>query len=269
MVTNCCSLSSVRRWVGALVVCTAASLAIAAPQTPPPAPSAAPPAAAPAEKKVRFEFRDKRWSEVLEWLTEQTSLPFIGPLKPPGTFTFIAPKVNNVPREYTIPEVIDILNEALTQYKFMLIRREASFTIVAADEVIPDSLLPRIRVEDLASRGKTEMVSVVLQLNALVAEDMTTEVRKMMGPFGDVIALSKSNQLLLRDTAGNLARIAKTIDDIEKNEKGQNESFSHTCIYIKAREAERMLKDLLGDPRLALAQTMQAVQAMQQRNQGG
>ena len=55
----------------------------------------------------------------------------------------------------------------------------------------------------------------------------------------------------MQDTAGNLNRIIKTIDDIEKNEKGQNDSFSHTCIYIKAREAERMLKDLLGDPRVA------------------
>ena len=72
---------------------------------------------------------------------------------------------------------------------------------------------------------------------------MVPEVRKMMGPFGDVVALSKSNQLMMKDTAGNLMRIVKTVDDIEKNEKGQSESFSHTCVYIKAREAERMLRE--------------------------
>src|SRR6476620_11111183 len=129
--------SSVWGWISAVLLSTAGSVALAAPQTPPPA---APAAAAPAspEKKVRFEFRDKRWAEVLEWLTEQTGLNVISGNKPAGSFTFIAPKVNGQPREYTIPEVIDIINEALVQQKFMLIRREASFTIVLADEVIND-----------------------------------------------------------------------------------------------------------------------------------
>jgi general secretion pathway protein D len=249
-------------------------MASASPQTPPTPPPAAAPAGETAkptpEKKVRFEFRDKRWSEVLEWLVDQTGMQVISPTKPAGTFTFIAPKVNGVPREYTIPEVIDIINEALSQQRYMLIRREASYTIIAADDVINDWILPRILAEDLPTRGKTEMVSVVLQLNSLVAEDMVPEVRKMMGPFGDVVALTKSNQLLMKDTAGNLMRIVTTINDIEKSEKGQTESFSHTCVYIKSRDAERMLRELLGDPRVLVAQYMQAMQQMQrQQNQGG
>src|SRR5262245_55650940 len=260
MVTIGRSSRSIRLWIGALVVCTSVTAARAAPQPPASPPAAPAPATASSEKKVRFEFRDKRWAEVLEWLTEQTALPVISNNKPSGTFTFIAPKINGQPREYTIPEVIDIINESLSQQKFMLIRREASFTIVAADEIISDWILPRIRPDDLSARGKTEMVSIVLQLNVLVAEDMVPEVRKMMGPFGDVVALTKSNQLMMKDTAGNLARIVKTIDEIEKSEKGQSESFSHTCVYIKARDAERMLRELLGDPRLLMAQIMAAAQ---------
>jgi type II secretion system protein D len=276
MMTTVCRIDSWRRCLGALVIGAGASMATASPQTPPAPPPAAQPAGETAkpspEKKVRFEFRDKRWSEVLEWLVDQTGMQVISPTKPAGTFTFIAPKVNGVPREYTIPEVIDIINEALSQQRYMLIRRQASYTIVAADDVINDWILPRITAEDLPTRGKTEMVSVVLQLNALVAEDMVPEVRKMMGPFGDVVALTKSNQLLMKDTAGNLMRIVKTIDDIEKNEKGQTESYSHTCVYIKSRDAERMLRELLGDPRVLVAQYMQAMQQMQQQqrqNQGG
>lgn len=271
MITTVCRFRSWHRWLGALVVCTGASIANASPQTPP-APAAQPPAETtkPApEKKVRFEFRDKRWAEVLEWLVDQTGMQVISPNKPAGTFTFIAPKVDGKPREYTIPEVIDIINEALSQQKFMLLRREASYTIVLADDVINDWILPRIRTEDLPARGKTEMVSTVLQLNALVAEDMVPEVRKMMGPFGDVVALTKSNQLLMKDTAGNLMRIVKTIDDIEKNEKGQTESYSHKCIYIKSRDADRMLRELLGDPRVLVAQYMQALQQMQQQQRQG
>lgn len=252
-------------WLCALTALAFAA-ATATPQTPPAAPKADAAAAPAADKKLRFEFRDKRWPEVLEWLSEQTGLPVITVQKPTGTFTFVAPKVNGQPREYTIPEIIDIINEALTQQKFMLIRREASFTIVAADEQVDRAILPRVRAEDLPNRGKTEMVQTVLQLTNLVAEDMVPEVRKMMGPFGEVTALNAANQLLMQDTAGNLVRIIKTIDDIEKNEKGKSDSFSHTCVYIKARDAERMLRDLLGDPRVMIAQAMQA---MQQQQRGG
>src|SRR5947208_6564013 len=106
-----------RRWLTALVVLAGTAAAgRAAPQPPtaappmptPPLPPMGEPANKPAEKKVRFEFRDKRWGDVLEWLSEQTGLPVMAVNKPTGTFTFVAPKVNGVTREYTIPEVIDI-----------------------------------------------------------------------------------------------------------------------------------------------------------------
>jgi type II secretory pathway component GspD/PulD (secretin) len=70
----------------------------------------------------------------------------------------------------------------------------------------------------------------------------------MMGPFGEVVAITRSNQLLLQDTAGNIRRIKRMVEDIEQSERGQNESYAYTCKYIKAREAERILKNQLGDP---------------------
>src|SRR5215471_3854428 len=90
--------------------------------------SDSPQAAKPAPKKVAFEMRDKPWSAVLEWLADQTGLQVNLTDKPTGTLTFIAPRTG--PREFTIPQIIDILNENLINQKFILIRREASFTIV-------------------------------------------------------------------------------------------------------------------------------------------
>jgi type II secretory pathway component GspD/PulD (secretin) len=191
--------------------------------------------------------RDKPWSAVLEWLADQSGLPIITNYKPTGTFTFIAAQKSR--SEYTLPEIIDILNEALLNQKYILIRRSSSITIVPADEKIDPAILPRIRPEELDERGNTELVSMVLPLSSLVAEDAAGEVKKMMGPFGEVVALSRANQLLLQDTAGNLKRIKKTIQDIEDTEKNQGESYSHPCKYVKARDAEKTLKDLLGDPR--------------------
>jgi len=201
----------------------------------------------PAAKTIKFEMRDKPWATVLEWLSDQTGVPVITIHKPTGTFTFIAPR--NGPTQFTIPQIIDILNEALLAQKYILIRRTSSFTLLPADEKIDQQMLPRIRIEDLDEHGLTELASVVLPLTSLVAEDLAPEVKKMMGPFGEVVAMAAANQLILTDTVGNLKRIYKTIKDIEETEKSQAQSFSHSCKYIKAREAERVLRELLGDPR--------------------
>src|SRR5262245_9582183 len=174
-------------WLAATAVLAVVAMSIDAL---PYAPAQQPRAAAPAEKTVKFEFRDARWSDVLDWFSKETMLPFISTYKPTGSFNFIPPKLpNGQTREYTIPEVIDILNEALLLQKFVLIRREASFMIIPADERIDPAWLPRITVEDLPRRGKTEIVSVVKQLNNLNAFDWANEVRKMMGPFGEVTPL--------------------------------------------------------------------------------
>ena len=74
-----------------------------------------------ATKKVAFEMRDKPWGAVLEWLADETGLPVIpSNVKPTGSFTFIAPK--KADPHYTIPEVIDILNEALTGQNMIILR---------------------------------------------------------------------------------------------------------------------------------------------------
>jgi len=120
--------------------------------------------------------------------------------------------------QYTLGEITDLLNEALLEQKYILVRRVASFTVLTADQKIDPALLPRVRVEDLAMRGRTELVTVMLPLKTVNAEDLGAEVKKMLGPFGDVAILEKFNQLILQDTAGNLRRIHEVIKDIEARE---------------------------------------------------
>ena len=203
-------------------------------------------AATPKANEPTFEFimRDKPWAAVFEWLNEHSGLPVIYSNKPSGTFNFVPPKDKN----YTIPEIMDILNEGLLTQNFLLIRRDQSFLLVPATDKLDPSLVPRIRVEDLPKRGNTEMVSVTINLTAMVAEDMVSEIKELLGPYGKVVALNKANQLVITDTARNVKFIVNDIQNIEKNEKGLTESFSHHCEYIKARDAEKILKELLGDP---------------------
>jgi RNA polymerase sigma factor (sigma-70 family) len=170
--------------------------------------------AKPEEKRLAFEMNAVLWAEVFKWYSEQAGLPFVGESRPTGTFTFIPPRG----KRFTLEEITDILNEALQEKKYILVRRTATFTVLPADERIDPTLLPRVRPEDLGKRGKTELVTTVLQLTALNAKEIAPDVKKLLGPFGEVVVFEKGNQLILMDTAGNLRQVWQTIKDIETKE---------------------------------------------------
>jgi general secretion pathway protein D len=271
---------SVGRWPVALAIVLTGAFAVgrAAPQNPQPAPAApaAPPVAPaapvapadPGEKRVKFEFSNKPWKQVFEWLSDQTGMPFNSLNTPPGSYTFTAPKGSvGATQGYTISEVIDHLNEAMLvappSQRWQILRLNTTLTLVPADEKIDPSLLPHLTPDELKGRGNSEIVSTVVQLNTLVAEDFAPEVKRMLGPFGEVTILNKSNQLILQDSVKNLRNVFKTIDEVEKKEGG-HETFAHNCTYIKARDAERTLLAQMGDPKAQLRDILEA-QANRQR----
>jgi general secretion pathway protein D len=263
--TSCCN--AVRRYPGLallLVMGTLAGVALGADpvkmtKADEPASAPAPKVETPAKpplKPISFEMRDKPWSQVLEWLADQTGTPVLpSDVKPQGTFTFIAPRPGGVAKQYTMPEIIDYLNDELLKQKMMVIRRNNSVQVVAADSEIDPSWLPRVSVDNLDEYGKNELVQVVLPLNTLVAEDMEKELKPLKGPLGKINAVTASNQLILMDTVDNIRQIHKTVKDIEQNNRSGTENFEHTCEYIKARDAERILKEQLPDPRELLRAT--------------
>jgi type II secretory pathway component GspD/PulD (secretin) len=168
-------------------------------------------------KTFSFEVRSKPWGQVLEWLSDETGLPVVTTRKPVGTFTFVPRE----PKKRTLSEVIDMINETLAGQKLLLIRRDKSFNLVPTDEKIDPSLVPRVAIDDLASRGKTELVSVVVPLRKLKAADIAGDLEKLVGPFGKVTALGRLNQLVVQDQAGNLTQIYATIKGLEEKETGE------------------------------------------------
>ncbi len=200
---------------------------------------------APAEKSFTFEMCAKPWGTVFEWLTDKSGKPFISTNHPSGTFNFIGQQN----KKYTLPQVIDIINDGLLTHKYILLNRGTSYTLVPADEKIDPVLVPRISVSQLPEHGDTEIVSLVYQCKSLVAEDSAPEVKKQMGPFGEVVILHKANQIIMQDTVANIRRIKKELDDQEEKEAsgGQAETYTHRCIYIRARDAEATLRGFLGE----------------------
>ncbi|NBO93014.1 MAG: hypothetical protein EBV06_11995, partial [Planctomycetia bacterium] len=197
----------------------------------------------PAGKKLAFSMDSKPWSGMFKWVSDQTGIPVIHTIKPTGTFSFTSPPG----AAYELTEVIDIINEALLAQKYYLLNKGRNWIVVAADEKIDPAFLPTINVEELNDRGRNELVRLSMGLKTIQATEIAPEIKKLMGPFGEVTVLEKFNQLYLQDTGGNLRRIKKILDDLEKKEVGSTNSASYKCEWIKVIDAERMLKDQLGD----------------------
>jgi type II secretory pathway component GspD/PulD (secretin) len=200
-------------------------------------------------KKYKFSMDGKPWPAIFTWLSDETNKPVISVYKPTGTLNFVGPSG----REYTIPEIIDIINEGLLSnsqtQKYYLINRDRSFTLIPADEKIDPQLIPRIKPEDLDKHGTTELVSIVLPLTMLVADEVAPQIKKIMGPFGEVVPMTHTgvNNLVMIDTVGNLKQIRQMITDID-NKTDSTDSYSKTLKWVQVREAEHILQKVLGDP---------------------
>jgi hypothetical protein len=161
----------------------------------------------PAEKFVSVQFDNAPWQKVIEWYQDQSGLEFHSSYAPPtGSFSYYGK------RKLTIPEITDLLNEALQVKKYVLLRREATFMLHPADEAVPLELVPRIKIEELKNYGKSEFVSLVYELKHLGAKETAPEIKKMMTPFGQVMPLLRPNLLLMQDKVKTLELIIHVLE---------------------------------------------------------
>jgi type II secretory pathway component GspD/PulD (secretin) len=155
-----------------------------------------------------MEFRAAPWADIVEWYAKTSGLTFVGQVKPTGTVTLTPGK----DKKFTLAEVTDLLNEALIQNKMLLVRREKTFTIIPADEKPDPSLFLRVVLDGVPDRGKTELVEVVITLaKEQPVKEYAEEIKKMLGPFGELQTITARNAVLVRDTAGNIQRIREVI----------------------------------------------------------
>ncbi|HEX5271818.1 MAG TPA: secretin N-terminal domain-containing protein, partial [Gemmataceae bacterium] len=245
-----------RRFVLAVLFLSACALAARAADPPKPDKGDKPRPAGEAkggEPRFAFSFVNAPWTQVIEWFADNTGLAFVGNYKPAGTFTFVPPTVDGRAKSYTIAEIVDVLNEALqvnsSNKRYMLVRRSQSFTLVLADDKIPRDLIPTIDVADLPRRGRSEVVRLNVALEGADAEETAPKIKKMLTQMGDVVALDAGNRLVLIDTVGSLVEVMKTIRIIGAGGGRESaERYAHQCRFIKAHEAERVLRELYGLP---------------------
>ena len=208
------------------------------------------------EKKIAFEMRGKEWRTVFEWLADQTGMPYASPYPAPGgTFTFINPTIDGKPREYTLADAFDIINEILQgSTKHTLIRRDVTLTMFPADAEIPEFYFPQVDPKDLATRSKTEIVRTIITVTTQDVDLIAGQVKKWLGDFGHVTPLPETNQLIMRGTVQSLILTQKILFPKEGGDVNPH-THTHKCTYMRAREAAAILTQSLGQAQSIIIQT--------------
>jgi type II secretory pathway component GspD/PulD (secretin) len=196
--------------------------------------------------KIAFEMSGKEWQAVFQWLADKSGMPFSSKYKVPDTFTFSPPAGS----KYTLLEIFDIVNEVLqTQHKFTLLRSEVTLSLVPADVDPPDALVPLITRAELAERGRTEIVQMVVEpRSGLDAVQSAPDLKRALGTFGHVTPLESNNKWIVRGVVASLRRILPEFEKVlgpDGSEKNDH-TLTYQCKFIRASTAEAVITKALG-----------------------
>lgn len=194
------------------------------------------------EVRISFKFQFAPWDQVLKLFAETAKLSLDMNEVPTGTFNYFDD------REYTVSEALDILNGYLLRKGFVLIFRDRFLVVWNLDDPPPPNLVPQVTPEELAKRGKNELMSVVIPLKGTDAKTAAEDIRELIGPQGKVIPLPKINRLFVTDVGSNLRKIFELLEGLGNVEDSKNSFRQFQFKYITALEAERTLRDLFALP---------------------
>lgn len=192
-----------------------------------------------AVKELSFNFRYAPWTDVLTLFAEAAGLTLDLNAVPPGSFNY------RDSRKYTPMQALDVLNGYLLQKGFVLVRRDEFLVVVNIDNGIPPNLVPTVTLEELPTRGRNELMTVLIPLEGMTADEAATESRELLGPQGKVVPLNKANKIVVTDIGSNLQRIYGLITGIEV-EDGDKVFRKFELEHISVLDADAVVRDLFG-----------------------
>lgn len=220
--------------------------------------------------KVEFHFQGTPWPPVLDWLAE-VSGKSLDWQELPGDFLNL-----HTQRSYTTEEARDLLNWHLLARGYTLLLHDEVLTVANVKGINP-GIVPRVTVEELATRMPNEFVKLSLPLDWIIAEDAATQLAPMLSPNGKLSAIKSVNRLEAIDAVSNLRDIVALLDD-EQSSRQQDRALVRVfkLEHVRADEVMLSLMGILGiekkqapggGDRNGMMQQMQMQMQMQQQMQ--
>lgn len=197
----------------------------------------------PNEPVLSFNFHFAPWEMVLKQFAKEANLTLDMSEVPQGTFNYYDDG------KYSVSEALDIINGYLLRKGFVLVFRDRFLVVWNLDDPVPPNLVPQVSLEELETRGKNELLSVVFPLMGTDAKTAAEDIKELVGLQGKIVPLPKLNRLFVTDIGANLREIQRLLNglgqiDAPKGNVVRSFKFKH----ISANDADRMIRDLFALP---------------------
>ncbi|MEM6688981.1 MAG: secretin N-terminal domain-containing protein [Planctomycetota bacterium] len=163
-------------------------------------------------EEVRFSFNGVSWREVITWIADEAGLALHVDSVPPGSFTYTDPG------SFTFNEAIDRINLFLLPQGHALVRNGDLLSVINMSDPRSlkqlDALAPMVRPEDLENLQGHDVVKCLYPLGSLDAEEAIEELSSLQ-LMTNPVPLTKTNQLLITDTARKLLGVKRILDSFE------------------------------------------------------
>jgi len=241
-----------RRYVSAAVLGPMAALVLSAAPAwaqeaagPPPAPTSRP-AAGPnhleTEKLISFNFDRADLEQVLAYLSKVAGVTFLKE-------TSVSGEVNIVnQQQLTVADAFHLLNAVLKIKGATCIVNDTRIVkIVPLSEAKRRDLdvYPEPDLEKLP-KGET-FVTQVVPLKRAKARDLARELRNLIGSYGDLAALTYSNALAITDTAGNVRKLLRIIQQADSDRKAEGDLRVFTLKHADAKKVADIITKMFAD----------------------
>jgi len=188
-------------------------------------------------EKVNIDFNDADIKVVVKFMAELTGLNFVIDEKVRGKVTIISPK------KVTKEEAMKVFESTLEVY---------GYTLVEAGNII--KIIPATEARQRGSFGPgsgqpgDRMVTRLIQLKYIKADEMVTTLRPLVPPTSYITAYSSTNTMILADYASNIEKILAIVEQLDA--PGHEEVITVVQLrYAGAKELASRLERLFTGER--------------------
>ena len=235
------SLAAPIAGAGTMAAALAAHALAAAPQDAGGAPATPPALPAPAPKqddaqapRIRFNFKGQTYDQILDYFSRTTGYPVVRETEvPKGTVDYIYPK------DYALDEALATLN-VLLQTQGCMLRVEGGRMFLQKLDDMKRENVPTFVGALPAQITDDQIVTVLLPLLNAQAKPVAEQLKNLVASYGSVTALEQQNAVLLVETAAQVRRIQRILDEIDRKDVENIIEF----IPIRHAQASTLLKSL-------------------------
>jgi type II secretion system protein D len=190
--------------------------------------------------RLRFNFKGQTYDQILDYFSRTTGYPIVRETEvPKGTVDYIYPK------DYTLDEAIQTLNVLLQTQNCMLRVEGGRMFLQKLDDMKRENVPTFVGTVPSGVTDDT-IVTVVLPLLNAQAKPVAEQLKNLVATYGSVTALEQQNSILLVETAAQVRRLQRIIDEIDRKDVENLIEFI-PIRFARSSELLKSLQALMGE----------------------